>query len=385
MFSIIIDFTKIIKHSGLTLLESKIKPFPTFNHTIGLIVTIPSSIHDKLLEQPVGKNRINFINSTLFVDSIIDFLYMQYEPSSKVCELQFTNPNTVSSILDSLLYYIPNDFKILTYTSIQNKPIIEKLITNSFRNPYIANKSQLGYQFESDMLFMCKINNIHNEYDATNDIAFTIARYKNRVDKVFQFKFDSLTIKKLKKLSRFGSSLNSDGTISQKEIVGCFNLKKIEKIKENFIHILQLCDESFTFGTEEEVNNIKCRFSFHTHPFNLYDVYKFKLAWPSNGDFIGYLSSVETGTLFHIVVGNEGIYIISLSEDWIKNGDFKVSNELRKFIIQNFKFKKTHSDITVKSYIKKVNDVRFQNKQIFNIEFRNWDELQNPFSVWDIK
>ena len=381
MFSIIIDFTKIIKHSGLTLLESKIKPFPTFNHTIGLILTIPSSIHDKLLEQPVGKNRIDFINSPLFVDSIIDFLYMQYEPSSKVCELQFTNPNTVSSILDSLLYYIPNDFKILTYTSIQNKQIIEKLIMYSFRNPYIANKSQLDYNLQNDMLFMCKINNIHNEYDATNDIAFTIARYKKGVDTVFQFKFDSLTVKKLKKLSRFGSSLNNDGTISQKEIVGCFNLKKIEKINDNFIHILQICDESFTFGTEEEVNNIKCRFSFHTHPFNLYDVYKFKLAWPSNADFIGYLSSVETGTLFHIVVGNEGIYIISLTEEWIKKGDFTVSKELKKFIIQNFKFKKTKADITLESYIRKVNDVRFQNKQIFNIEFRHWDELQNPFLI----
>ena len=385
MFSIIIDFTKIIKHSGLTLLESKIKPFPTFKHNIGLILTIPSSIHDKLLEQPIGQPRIDFINSPAFVDSIIDFLYMQYEPRSKICELQFTNENTVSSILDSLLYYIPNDFKILTYTSIQNKLIINKLITHSFRNPYIANKSQLDYNLQNDMLFMCKINNIDKEYDATNDIAFTISKYKNRINTPLQFKFDTLTIKKLKKLSRFGSSLNSDGTISQKEIVGCFNLKRIEKINENFIHILQLCDESFTFGTEEEVNNIKCRFSFHTHPFNLYDVYKFKLAWPSNADYIGYLSSVETGTLFHIVVGNEGIYIISLTEEWIKNGDFTVSKDLKKFIIQNFKFKKSKPDITLKSYIRKVNDVRFQNKQIFNIEFKSWDEIQNPFSVCDIK
>ena len=386
MFSIIIDFNKIVKHSGLSLLESKIKPFPTtFTHTIGLILTIPSHMHDKLLDQPVGRTRIDFINSPSFVGSIIDFLYMQYEPHSKVCELEFTNPSTISSILDSLLYYIPNDFKILTYTSLQNKTIIDQLISHSFRNPYISNKSKLSFQFENDMLFMCKINNIDDPYDATNDIAFTIERYKNSIDTELHFRFGSLTIKKLKKLSRFGSSINRDGTISQKEIVGCFNIKKIEKINENFIHILQICDDSFTFGTEEEVNNIKCRFSFHTHPFNLYDVYKFKLAWPSNADFIGYLSSVETGTLFHIVVGNEGIYIISLSQDWIKKGDFKVSNELKKFIIRNFKFRKTHSDITVKSYIKKVNDVRFQNKQIFNVEFKSWGDLQNTFSIWDIK
>ena len=381
MFSIIIDFTKIVKHSGLTLLESKIKPFPTFNHTIGLILTIPSPIHEKLLEQPIGQTRIDFINSPFFVNSIIDFLYMQYEPRSKVCELQFTNPDTVSSVLDSLLYYIPNDFKILTYTSVQNKPIINKLIVNSFRNPYISNKSQLGQQFETDMLLMCKMNNIIKSYDATNDIDFTLIRHKNRVDSPYQFKFDSFTIKKLKKLSRFGSSLNNDGTISQKEIVGCFNLKKIDS---DFVHILQLCDESFTFGTEEEVNSIKCRFSFHTHPFNLYDVYKFKLGYPSNVDYIGYLLTVETGTLFHIVIGNEGIYIISLSQEWSKKTDFTVSDELGDFIIQNFKFKKTKTDITLKSYINKVNQIQFQNKQIFNVEFRNWNELQNPFSVWDI-
>ena len=174
-------------------------------------------------------------------------------------------------------------------------------------------------------------------YDPTNDIAFTIAKYNKQIDTDYKFTFDSFTIKKLKKLSRFGSSINNDGTISQKEIVGCFNLKKIEKINDNFIHILQICDESFTFGTEEEVNNIKCTFSFHTHPFTLYDVYKFKLGYPSNSDFLGFLLSVETGTLFHIVIGNEGIYIISLSRDWNKK---TVSNELQTFILQNFKFKK---------------------------------------------
>ena len=381
MFSIIVDFTKIVKHSGLTLLESKIKPFSTFKHTIGLILTIPSTIHDRLLKQPIGQPRIDFINSPLFVNSIIDSLYIQYKPSSKLCELEFKNPDTVSSILDSLLYYIPNDFKILTYTSLQNKPIIDQLIRHNFRNPYISNKSQLDQQFETEMLMMCKMNNINKPYDPTNDIAFTIARYNKKINTAYQFKFDTLTIKKLKKLSRFGSSLNNDGTISQKEIVGCFNLKKIDP---NFVHILKLCDESFTFGTEEEVNNIKCRFSFHTHPFNLYDLYKFKLAWPSNSDYIGYLLSVKTGTLFHIVVGNEGIYIISLSKEWSKKSDFTVSNELKTFILQNFKFKKTKADITLKSYINKINQIQFQNKQIFNIEFRNWNELENPFSVWDI-
>lgn len=384
MFSIIIDFTKIVKHSGLTLLESKIKPFPSFNHTIGLILTIPSSVHEKLLKQPVGKPRIDFINSPLFVNSIIDFLYMQYEPHTKVCELQFTIPDTISSVLDSLLYYIPNDFKILTYTQPQNKKIINKLIINSFRNPYISNKSQLGQQFNSEMLLMSKINNIDEPYDATNDIEFTLSRHK-QIYTAYQFKFDSFTIKKLKKLSRFGSSINNDGTISQKEIVGCFKLKKIEKINDSdFIHIIQICDNSFTFGTEEEVNNIKCKFSFHTHPFTLYDIYKFKLAWPSNADYIGFLLSVETGTLFHIVIGNEGIYIISLSREWSRNTDFTVSDELKNFIIENFKFRKNKANITLKSYINKVNHIQFQNKKIFNLEFRNWNELKNPFSVWSL-
>ena len=152
---------------------------------------------------------------------------------------------------------------------------------------------------------------------------------------------------------------------------------------KNLVYILQICDEKIKLGSEEEVDDVNCKFSFHSHPSVLYDVYNFKLAWPSNSDYISFLNSVRYGTIFHIVIGNEGIYILSLSKQWSKKINFTISKDLEKFVINNYAFHKTNSDLTLKKYIKKVNCIKYKNIKIFDVEFRGWAELLKPFSIFE--
>ena len=382
MFSIVIDFSKIVIDSKLTLLGNKIKPFPiNLKHTIGLILTIPNELYEQLLEQDIGINRITFINTPLFVDSIIDYTYFQYDSDMKICELHNLhkiNCYAISSVLESLLYYIPNDVTISASIQIQNKKLISKLISENFKNPIISNKSSIGNQFEKSMLFLSKLNDIMS-YDATNEVTFKLLQYKTKSN-ILQFRFENETIRRLKYFSKIGNSINNDKTITQKEITGCFNVQKMDN---QLVYILQFCDESFKLGTEEGAEIISCRFSFHSHPFGLYDVYKFKLGWPSNFDYLAYLYSVQNHTLFHIVISNEGIYIISLSDEWSKNTDFRITDELNSFILDKYKIRKTDSDLTLKKYINKINGINYKNKRIFNMEFRSWNHLKIPFSVFE--
>jgi hypothetical protein len=228
------------------------------------------------------------------------------------------------------------------------------------------------------MLFLSKLNDIMS-YDATNEVTFKLLQYKTKSN-ILQFRFENETIRRLKYFSKIGNSINNDKTITQKEITGCFNVQKMDN---QLVYILQFCDESFKLGTEEGAEIISCRFSFHSHPFGLYDVYKFKLGWPSNFDYLAYLYSVQNHTLFHIVISNEGIYIISLSDEWSKNTDFRITDELNSFILDKYKIKKTDSDLSLKKYINKINGINYKNKRIFNMEFRSWNHLKIPFSVFE--
>ena len=57
-------------------------------------------------------------------------------------------------------------------------------------------------------------------------------------------------------------------------------------------------------------------YNFHSHPRNAYKKYNVKLGWPSGQDYIGFLlASIEDGTIFHMVITIEGIYIITLTKD----------------------------------------------------------------------
>jgi len=381
MISIIIDFSKIILKSKLNLLNKKIKPFPKkLKHNIGLVLTIPNIIYSKLLNKKAGEDRVHFINSIIFVNSIIDYTYLQYETNLKICELYEPNTEVLSSILDSILHYLPNDFIISITIPIENKKLYKQLIYESFKNPFISNKSKLDLQFQNDMLILNKINNI-TSYDATNEVDFVIKKYKTKSN-ILRFKMTNITIKKLRYFSKIGNSINNDGTITQKETVGCF---KIQKMNKNFIYLLEIDDGKTEIGSEEEVNIVNCHFSFHSHPVVLYDVYNFDFGWPSNSDYLVYLKSVEHHTIFHIVIANEGIYIISLSKEWSKSDDLSVSKKLEKFILNRFGFPKTKSHLTPQKYIKEVNSIKFEDKKIFNVEFKDWSKISESFSVFEPK
>ena len=79
-----------------------------------------------------------------------------------------------------------------------------------------------------------------------------------------------------------------------------FNVFK--KIDDTFTHHLVIDKTSLFYGKEESVPVIEGLYNFHSHPVEAYERKKTKFAWPSAGDYVGFLKAVvKYDTILHIV------------------------------------------------------------------------------------
>jgi hypothetical protein len=156
---------------------------------------------------------------------------------------------------------------------------------------------------------------------------------------------------------------------SKDEISGSFNLTC-----NGNICIANVDENLYSKGTNEEVESVNSKYSFHSHPKEAYKKYNVELGWPSNQDYLSFLKScMRYGTLFHTVITIEGIYIITLG-DYLKNSVVPVS-AVKKFICDKYYFENTGSRETVKSYVKKINAIRYNGYKLFNLNFVKWTDF----------
>jgi hypothetical protein len=151
------------------------------------------------------------------------------------------------------------------------------------------------------------------------------------------------------------------------EIAGNFNIKK-----QNEKEYLLLKGDKIVQGTDDKVGKVISRYNWHTHPIGAYIKYKVKKGIPSNWDYIMFLTNYcdkNCNTIFHIVIALEGFYIISINKDLC--GLKKIDKKLNKHIMNKFGI--VEEDIDIDYYIKKVNNIKYKDKYIFNVEFRNYN------------
>ena len=250
---------------------------------------------------------------------------------------------------------------------MKNKKIIQKYTQSGFGKPYICSKTYGMKMIKTICLRREKGDN--NDY--SNKITDILFHDNFKYCKIL-VKLERNTINKLKLLCE-----ETDLFGSQKEQAG--NMVAIQK-KNNKYYSIEINDKSVIKGTDVGVDIVSGLYNFHSHPRNAYKIYNVKLGWPSAQDYIGFFISIkEDSTIFHIVSTLEGIYIISLSKDWILKQNI-FSEEILDFIEKKYNFCYKEGN-TIKWYLDKVNNIKYKDNIIFTIKYLHWENANTIFSI----
>ena len=377
---LLIDYDNIVKPHMLNKLENKIRPIPDDNeYHNGVILVIPKYQLNLLELVPKGIGRVNHLNTDSFVNSIEWYCWFVYDRRKEVCEI--TGVSLTKHMLDSILESIPNNVTIWIGVPVENTNIldlIESYTRFGFKNPYVCRTSPLGHTFPTYGMCLLKTNNITEPSDSKEAI-YVLDQFVKREEQncSISLKFSSKTIEHLKQMSKIGSTLNTDSSISQKEIAGSF---KLVKPVLDSVFSLKINKKSIISGEEQAVNIVNSVYNFHTHPVEAYKTNNVQLGWPSAQDYIGFFTSVKINrTILHAVVSIEGIYILSIGKHWIDR-IFDNEGPCKNFIIKEYNIKyKPGRD--VEWYINKVNLLSYEGFPIFFVQFFTWENASSVFKV----
>jgi len=364
--SILVDYSTIVKpHKIRDVLP---KPPPTA-HDIGLILIIPRSSLKQLESRVKGLARVKYLGSQKFIDTIIDHVFFIYNPDSKLCHL--LSIKQLDHVLPLILTNLPNDITIFASIPLNDPNFsknISNLISHSFSEPWICSIGDI-----QKLCMMKKNDTLTKVYNPINDIRYLLAQYTSS-NCTLQVKLSSDASKYLKQTTSIGSTVNSGGDISQKEIAG---MLYISSTTSDLVQILDIDQESIITGDEERIQVVPGLFSFHSHPKSAYESHQVTVGWPSAQDYIGFASSfIENGTILHVVSSLEGLYIISLVNYWFHQT--KLNDQLSSFILDNYTVDKTKSP---NQYTEQINSISFKTQPLFILRYMTWSDSTLPFSV----
>ena len=342
MSHILIDVNNIIINNRLEHLKNKISPIPQTSegNMIGVIVCIHQEIKRHLDELVSGKDRLMYINTDQF--KIDNYCYVIYNEKREMCEVYDPNlKSSVRSVVDVVMSSFPNNIMLwvrvdITDPTSDTTRVIKDYAENGFRNPYV----------QGGELYLSRENQyVDFKYEEiANDIIYTLEHYTNDDTQCYiKCRFPSKTVTFLKSMSNMGSSLNKDGNITQKEMAGSMKIVGNNKTDTGeIIYDITINENSIILGEEEGVDVANSVYNFHTHPREAYINHNTSLGWPSCQDFKGYfLSMIKNGTIFHIVIALEGLYVISITKYWADKIHILKVNlpKIENFISKHFDIK----------------------------------------------
>jgi hypothetical protein len=379
--TILLDLDVFVKTYGKNLnrLFEKIQ-YSTSYHSekamLGVILVIPKTIKTQISDKTSENNeRILFLNSIEIVDSIVHYSYVLYDDKKRVCEILNYDDNFLENIINAIMTGFTSDTIIWVFA-----PLHEKLkrynifISLGFRNPHFVKTSPLGRQFNQEKLCMTRNNSIFEKKGNRNDLGYVL-KNKNADICSMKIRFDHESIIYLKKLPEVGFEFGGNGILTQRELSGKFRLTN-----EGEYFSVHIDEDNIDSGGETEVTNMTNRYNFHTHPRGAYAIYKVKYGFPSAQDYVSFLRCVkEFDATFHVVVSLEGIYVINIGKDFVHSLN-EINQDIYDFIEKNYDAKRDIND-TVNKYILSINNIRYSNKQIFEVVFLDWKNISKDISI----
>lgn len=293
---------------------------------------------------------------------------------------------------ESIVQYLINKNKCWTCLDLNNVKKLEKYTELGFHTFYISN---LNLEQDKIPISLCMT------YDKPQSNEEKQNNYKYALELIKQYKnnkVDYCTAKALVdiKLARKLKKLVFDKEYKKKEKAGELFLDGFVRNSNELIFRIGLNEKDIKKGNHNEANIVFSMYNFHTHPEDAYVSINCDLGWPSLDDYKTFLYGIKNfGTIFHLVVTMEGIYILTISKDSankiLKWKDSFIEKKVEPWIDtyfhidkQNFKKKEgtyTFDNVYItdeNSYIKYMNNLKFENNQIFNIHFLDWNHITNP-------
>jgi len=378
MVCMLVDYNNIIEPKKIDNIKKFLGQLPSTEFSIGIFFDITKETYTTFDSLPDGNSKVDFINSGEFINNINGYSYIVYDKEKKLCEIILVKGDILEKTLDKALESLPNDILIMFFVSMEevgNEEVIQYLAQLGFGDPFTCDDLVFFDKKEVPGIFFIKLNFFVEPKIISNDIRYLLQSVQNDVCNL-SYKFTPTTIKKLKYLSKIGSSWNKDDNITQKEIAGIF----LSKINDSLITELELDENSILYGEEEGVNVVGGLYNFHSHPLEAYERNKVSLGWPSGQDYIGFLASyLHYNTILHVVIALEGVYIISLSDFLLDNNDIDLE-QISKFIKDNFSIN-CKDKLTSQQYTEQINNIKLDDKCLFNLIYISWENINNTFEV----
>jgi len=390
----------------------------------GLILVVPAIVLEELQKRKT-KELIPILNHRDFLNSILGHVVVAYayDSTRKIIEIydvcvygtsgRGTGTIIMTNVLDALLVQFPNDaliwLGVLLGAKMFEVPL--KLYTRmGFSNPYITNRTPMGSK-SGDILALYRQNDyidpdeIDTE-DARILIDYVIREYQTHIINpktcnAYAY-FKPSTGRYLRSLARAASTQDISGKITQKEVAGAVILNKVVRSGESLLYEIVADKKTISTGEGEAVDAVPARYTYHTHPRSAYITHNVRIAWPSAQDYVGFAISFQKfGTVFHLVVSLEGIYVIKLTKEFLSRSDLiadfpKAHDKIRE------KYDLLYPSVTVTpsgqeiscqvaypgkpctgvDYVGIVNQDDFRIRQdiprIFDVSFLSWEDVVRP-------
>jgi hypothetical protein len=366
MPGLLIDRKFLVNHRIDKLLNISGFP-PETKDDIGIIFLITKKQYKSLIKLSTGQEKIFYINSPCFVNSVYASYFIIYNKDKKICEIRGqVDDEHLIVILESLVKYLPNDVTVWSGLVPDNK--MDFYIKSGFDNPYITDHSPLKHKFgHKGMVFskpnMLKksdkesvVNKLNNAFKQLGNICNMYARFTPKAISYLR-------------------NINDPNKKNQKELAGSLVVSKVIKKDGKIVFELSPDPTSIIHGDEEEVGAVLSRYNFHTHPKKAYDNHGVVRGWPSSQDFVGFLG-LDNQTIFHTVVTLEGVYMISLSPEYTG----KISDVDKKFVLSHYDINH-ETKISFNEYVKRINSKKYKRKQLFIIQYLSWNKSTKEFPI----
>ena len=327
MPGLLIEVDKIIKYK-LNNLINVIEKYPKTNNTVGVIFIIDDKSFNRLTGMSSDLKK-SYLNSKKFSNSIKYTQFVIYDKKKRIIELRCP-VDYLNEILYALILFAPRDVTIWSGIVLDKRSKI--FIQSGFSNPYLTDKSPLGYKFNNKGFAFTK-KNIPLKYIDTKSSQNVVDYIKSQITRKSCIIYARFTPKAVKYLKNLNKSFLVMGNkkLSEKELAGSLKVSKVVNINNRIIFELSGVPESVQTGAEVEVDAVWSRYNFHTHPKKAYVNHNVTNGWPSSQDYLGFVQ-LNNHTIFHTVVTLEGIYIISFTAEWVG----KVKNMDHKYILKHY-------------------------------------------------
>lgn len=329
-----------------------------------LLISANSITVERLKSLPAGEKRIKYFLSNEFQSQIETYIAAMYNMDKGIFVLDENSIKYIRQIIEYLQETLPKETLLwisIPVTKIKNTNQPSDATIFGFKDPHKTTLNPL-YSSIPPSIALTRINSDPVvEYDNTTKIQ-AILRNTKASSCTMKVRLTKNAVDQLKNLCYS----------HEKELTGELYVKDVD---HNLVYIVDILDGSISSGEDEAVDVEAVRFNFHSHPHAAYVSNRVANAWPSGTDYIG-MTILGTDTIFHLVTTKEGLYVISFAD-----GASRILNKITSDFVEKNLNIDLDRKLQPKEVVKMVNNVKYENQQVFHLQFLPWKKATEPFEI----